>query len=114
VHLAHHDVRDGKTFRQLAGFPARRFLYTSAMLTRTKLALTPILIAVVSLTAVACGLKGPLYRSDETKNESVAPADPAATPKKKDTSSSTPPGEQSEPSVAPPDPDRPAVPPPGR
>lgn len=70
------------------------------------------MLAVVSLTAAACGLKGPLYRPDEAKNETVAPAaDPTGTAKKKDSSGSTPPGEKSEPSVAPPDPDRPAVPP---
>lgn len=82
---------------------------------RTKIPLTSIVLAVVSLTAAACGLKGPLYRPDEQKDETVAPADPAATPKKKDNASSTAPtseqGEQSEPPVAPPDPDRPAVPP---
>lgn len=82
---------------------------------RTKIPLTSIVLAVVSLTAAACGLKGPLYRPDEPKDATVAPADPAATPKKKDNASSTPlPSEQSDQSqapVAPPDPDRPAVPP---
>lgn len=82
---------------------------------RTKLPLTSIVLAVVSLTAAACGLKGPLYRPDEQKDATVAPAEPAATPKKKDNASSTPlPSEQSDQSqapVAPPDPDRPAVPP---
>jgi predicted small lipoprotein YifL len=81
------------------------------MPTRTKLAL----LAALSLTAAACGLKGPLYRPDEARNESVTPANPAPasneTPKKKDTPSSTVPGEPSEPGVSPPDPDRPAVPP---
>lgn len=82
---------------------------------RTNLALTSIVLAVLSLTATACGLKGPLYRADETKDETVAPAGSTAAPKKKDNASSTAPtseqGEQSEPPVAPPDPDRPAVPP---
>lgn len=69
------------------------------------------MLAVVSLTVAACGLKGPLYRPDEP-NEAVAPTtDPAGTTKKKDAASGTAPGEQSEPSVSPPDPDRPAVPP---
>jgi predicted small lipoprotein YifL len=76
------------------------------MLSRTNLAL----FAVLSLTAAACGLKGPLYRPDEARNESVSPTNPA-TSKKKDNSGSTPPGEQSEPPVSPPDPNRPAVPP---
>jgi predicted small lipoprotein YifL len=82
------------------------------MLPRTKLAL----LAALSLTAAACGLKGPLYRPDEARNESVTPANPAApasteTPKKKDTPSSSVPGETSEPGVSPPDPDGPVVPP---
>ena len=63
------------------------------MLARTKI----ILFAVVSLTAAACGLKGPLYRPDEPKAE--APNGETAQKKKDPTS------------VAPPDPDRPAVPP---
>lgn len=75
---------------------------------RTKLALT---LAVLSLTAAACGLKGPLYRPDEPHPGSVAPANSTETTKKKDNTGSTPPGEQSEPPVAPPDPDRPVVPP---
>jgi predicted small lipoprotein YifL len=73
------------------------------MLSRTKFAL----LAVVSLTAAACGLKGPLYRTDDPqhqtpKSETVQPAagDPAGEAKKKDSTS-----------VSPPDPDRPAVPP---
>ena len=73
------------------------------MLSRTKL----ILFAVVSLTAAACGLKGPLYRADEPgaeapNGETVQPSaeDPASATKKKDPTS-----------VSPPDPDRPAVPP---
>lgn len=81
------------------------------MLARTKLAF----LAALSLTAAACGLKGPLYRPDEARNESVTPANPAQqpneSPKKKDTSSNTTPGEESEPGVSPPDPDRAAVPP---
>jgi predicted small lipoprotein YifL len=77
------------------------------MLSRTKLAL----LASLALTASACGLKGPLYRPDEAHDESVSPAHPAETSKKKDNSGSTPAGEQSAPPVAPPDPDRPAVPP---
>jgi predicted small lipoprotein YifL len=66
-----------------------------------------ILLAAVSLTAAACGLKGPLYQPDAPQaqapnGESVQPTaeDPASTTKKKD------PG-----GIAPPDPDRPAVPP---
>lgn len=70
------------------------------------------MLAALSLTAAACGLKGPLYRPDEARNESVTTANPAPasneTPRKKDTPSATVPGE---PSVSPPDPDRPAVPP---
>jgi predicted small lipoprotein YifL len=79
------------------------------MLSRTKLSL----LAALSLTAAACGLKGPLYRPDEVQNESVTSGQPAETTKKKDTSpGSTPPGEQqNEPPVSPPDPDRSAVPP---
>ncbi len=58
----------------------------------------------VALLASSCGLKGPLYRADEPKNETVAPVeDPTDASKKK-------PGEST---VQPPatDPDRPAVPP---
>ena len=81
------------------------------MLPRTKF----LLALALSLTAAACGLKGPLYRSDEARNESVTPASPAApsseTSKKKESSSTGTPGEVSEPSGTPPDPDRPAVPP---
>jgi predicted small lipoprotein YifL len=86
------------------------------MLPRTTLALA--LLAALSLTAAACGLKGPLYRPDEAKSESVTPANPAPgtaeTTRKKDTSGSSVPGAPPDPSVAPPDPDRPDVPPPGR
>ena len=62
-----------------------------------------LLFSCVVLIASSCGLKGPLYRADETKNETVAPEDPSEASKKK-------PGESS---VQPPvtDPDRPAVPP---
>ena len=77
------------------------------MLSRTKLALT---LAVVSLTAAACGLKGPLYRPDEPQRGSVSPTNSEAS-KKKDNTSNTSPGEPSEPPVTPPDPDRPGVPP---
>jgi predicted small lipoprotein YifL len=77
------------------------------MLPRTKLSL----LALLPLTAAACGLKGPLYRPDGAKTESATPAQPAQTPKKKDSSNSAPAGEQPEPPVATPDPDRPAVPP---
>jgi len=71
-----------------------------------------VFLAALSLTAAACGLKGPLYRPDEPRRESSTPANPAEPQKKKDTSSSsTTPGEQSEPAVAPPDPDRSVVPP---
>ena len=80
--------------------------YTAAMLPRPRflpkfLIFVPLLVA---LLAVACGLKGPLYRTDEPRNETVAPVDsPSDASKKK-------PGESS---VQPPaiDPDRPAVPP---
>jgi predicted small lipoprotein YifL len=68
------------------------------MPSRTKFPLLKMLaLAVVSLTAVACGLKGPLYQPDAPKAEVP---NGETTQKKKD------PG-----SVAPPDPDRPAVPP---
>ena len=59
---------------------------------------------LVALLASACGLKGPLYRTDEPKDETVAPGEsPTDASKKK-------PGESS---VQPPatDPDRPTVPP---
>lgn len=77
------------------------------MLSRTKLSL----LAVLSLTAAACGLKGPLYRPDEAKDESVtSEQQPSETTKKK--ASSVQPGEQqNEPPVSPPDPDRAVVPP---
>jgi predicted small lipoprotein YifL len=66
---------------------------------RTKI----IFLASLSLTAAACGLKGPLYRPDAPQAETPASAtQPSETaPKKKDPTS-----------VSPPDPDRPAVPPP--
>jgi predicted small lipoprotein YifL len=78
------------------------------MLARTGLVLT---FAVVSLTAAACGLKGPLYRTDEPQRGSVSPTNSTDTTKKKDNTGSTSPGEPSQPPVAPPDPDRPGVPP---
>jgi predicted small lipoprotein YifL len=77
------------------------------MFTRTRL----VFLAVVSLTAGACGLKGPLYRADEPRRESATPTNPSEASKKKDNAGGTAPGETSEPQVAPPDPDRPAVPP---
>jgi predicted small lipoprotein YifL len=85
------------------------------MLPRTKFPLLA-LFAALSLTLAACGLKGPLYRPDESRPESVTPTQPATTSdetsKKKDaTPRSTQPGEQNEPPVSPPDPDRGAVPP---
>ena len=72
--------------------------------------------AALSLTAAACGLKGPLYRPDEARPEGVTPAPPAETSdqtsRKKDSiPRNTQPNEQNEPPVSPPDPDRGAVPP---
>jgi predicted small lipoprotein YifL len=62
-----------------------------------------LLFSCVVLLASSCGLKGPLYRPDETQSESVAPAeDPTEAAKKKGESSVQPPAI---------DPDRPAVPP---
>jgi predicted small lipoprotein YifL len=62
-----------------------------------------LLFSCVVLLASSCGLKGPLYRPDETKSESVAPAeDPTEARKKTGESSAQPPAI---------DPDRPAVPP---
>jgi predicted small lipoprotein YifL len=65
-----------------------------------------LLFALLAVTASSCGLKGPLYRPDEAKNESVTPAAESTdtTKKKPGESSSQPPG-------TPADPDRPAVPP---
>jgi predicted small lipoprotein YifL len=60
-----------------------------------------LLFILVALIAAACGLKGPLYRPDEPRNDSGTPATDASATKKK----------QGEPSVQPPDPDKPAVPP---
>jgi predicted small lipoprotein YifL len=85
------------------------------MLPRTKLPLLAV-VAALSLTAAGCGLKGPLYRPDEARSESVTPAQSPGTSeetsKKKDsTPRSTQPNEQNEPPVSPPDPDRGAVPP---
>ena len=63
-----------------------------------------LLFSCVVLIASSCGLKGPLYRPDEPKNETVAPAEDATEAAKKMAGES---------SVQPPaiDPDRPAVPP---
>jgi predicted small lipoprotein YifL len=74
------------------------------MLLRPKLLSKFLLSALVVLIAASCGLKGPLYHPDETKNETVAPAEDAAgvTRKKQGESSTQPPAI---------DPDRPAVPP---
>jgi predicted small lipoprotein YifL len=64
-----------------------------------------VLSALIALLAAACGLKGPLYRPDEPKNETVTPvADPAGARKKQGETSVQPP-------ATPIDPDRPAVPP---
>jgi predicted small lipoprotein YifL len=82
------------------------------MLLRQKFAL----VALLSLAAGACGLKGPLTRPDATKNEAVTPAsEPASSPpgKKKEGSSGSTQGERIEPPLSPPDPHRPK-PPPGR
>jgi predicted small lipoprotein YifL len=73
------------------------------------------LFAALLLTAAGCGLKGPLYRSDEARPDSVPPAptsDEASGKKKDSIPRSTQPNEQNEPPVSPPDPDRGAVPPP--
>ena len=59
-----------------------------------------LLFILVALLASSCGLKGPLYRPDEQRSDTVTPSDSSGTTKKK-----------GEPSVQPPDPDRPAVPP---
>jgi predicted small lipoprotein YifL len=52
----------------------------------------------------SCGLKGPLYRPDETKNETVAPTENSTDASKKKPGEST----AQPPAI---DPDRPAVPP---
>ena len=59
---------------------------------------------LVALLASSCGLKGPLYRPDEPKSQTVTPTESSTDASKKK------PGESS---VQPPatDPDRPAVPP---
>lgn len=84
------------------------------MLSRTKFSLLAVCSALL-LAAAGCGLKGPLYRPDEARPQSVTPATaptPEETSKKKDsTPRSTQPNEQNEPPVSPPDPDRGAVPP---
>lgn len=82
------------------------------MLPRPKFAL----IALLSLTAAACGLKGPLVAPEDMKGEAGATAaEPtSSTPtKKKPGSSGSAQGERIEPPVSPPDPNRPK-PPPGR
>lgn len=60
-----------------------------------------LLFTLLVLLASSCGLKGPLYRPDEQRSDTVTPEDAAGTTKKK----------QGEPSVQPPDPARPAIPP---
>jgi predicted small lipoprotein YifL len=91
VHFQDHDVRVGK---KLTGSTA----ILRPMFLRPKF----LLLMLVALLASSCGLKGPLYRPDESRNGAVTPTDdPAAASKKK----------QSSPPVQPPDPDRPAVPP---
>jgi predicted small lipoprotein YifL len=73
-------------------------------------------IALLSLTAGACGLKGPLVRPQDIKDEAVVPAsEPQSTvpTKKKEGTSGSAQGERVEPPVSPPDPNRPK-PPPGR
>jgi predicted small lipoprotein YifL len=84
------------------------------MLPRTKLPLLAV-FAALSLTVAACGLKGPLYRPDEARPESVTPlpsqSSDEASGKKDSAPRSTQPNEQNEPPVSPPDPDRGAVPP---
>jgi predicted small lipoprotein YifL len=73
------------------------------MLSRTKF----IALAGLSLTAAACGLKGPLYRPDEPQTET--PSSETAQPAAEDSASAA---KKKDPtSVSPPDPDRPAVPP---
>ena len=71
------------------------------------------MLAVLSLTAAACGLKGPLYRPDETQNESVTPGQPARDDEEEGhvLGQHAARREQNEPPVSPPDPDRSAVPP---
>jgi predicted small lipoprotein YifL len=83
---------------------------------RTKFPLLAV-IAALLLIAAGCGLKGPLYRPDEARPESVTPvpaptSDEASGRKKESIPRSTQPNEQNEPPVSPPDPDRGAVPPP--
>jgi len=60
-----------------------------------------LLLILVALLASSCSLKGPLYRPDEQRSDTVTPTDDSADTTKK----------KGEPSVQPPDPDRPAVPP---
>ena len=61
-----------------------------------------LLLILVALLASSCGLKGPLYRPDEQRSDTVTPTDDSAAAAKK---------KQGEAPVQPPDPDRPAVPP---
>jgi predicted small lipoprotein YifL len=69
-----------------------------------------LLTAFVTLLFVAaCGLKGPLYLPDESKDEVAAPAS-----EESDTQSQKKDRALGEPSVSPPDPDRPAEPQPDR
>jgi predicted small lipoprotein YifL len=73
------------------------------LLMRPKALLGASIAAVLVLLLVtSCGLKGPLYRSDEPQDQAVTPTDEAAAAAKK---------KQNESPVQPPDPDRPAVPP---
>ena len=60
-----------------------------------------LLLILVALLASSCGLKGPLYRPDEQRSDTVTPTDDSAGTTKK----------KGEPGVQPPDPERPAVPP---
>ena len=95
MHLAHHDVRDGKKLTA-----AVRYTFGHAAAAEI-----PAVCRCVVLIASSCGLKGPLYRPDETKNETVAPGEDATEATKKKAGrirASQPPAI---------DPDRPAVPP---
>jgi predicted small lipoprotein YifL len=65
-------------------------------------------LATLLFTA-ACGLKGPLYLPDESKEEVAAPASDES-----DTQSQKKDRATGEPSVSPPDPDRPTEPQPER
>lgn len=50
------------------------------------------LLLALALLAAACGLKGPLYRPDEPKDETTAPATDASGAKKKQADSDRPAG----------------------